>query len=588
MNDDAFDPQTNTFSLDSYLQFTAPDTGEYFVGVSAYQNWSYNANDGSGRVDGFSTGAFNLLLSLVNTPPTVNAGGPYAVSEGGSVTLAASGSDPDGDNLSYAWDLDNNGSYETGGRIVAFSAASRDGNSSQTVGVRAFDGRDYAYDTATVNVTNVAPTITSASSTSPVPEGSPVTVNVAATDPAGANDPLTYQFDFDSDGNYEVSSTTGQASHVYADNGTYTVGVRVTDVDGGVATLAGAAPVLSAPVTLFDFNDYDTTFAPVANVSRLTIASPGGFAHSHGQIVNFTVDVHNVATGAWETVWSTTLTNFAEYHFSNLDVSFAARSVDGVRLTSDPDQFSSYHSWAGSVINLHRQGVQVTVNNVAPMLTLSGNATADEGGTYTLGLSSSDPGADTVGHWTVNWGDGSPAQTVVGDPSSTTHVYADNGSYTISAMATDEDGTYVAGNTVTVAVANVAPTLSDLALSETDIDEGGSTTLSGTIADPGAADTFTVAIDWDGDGTTDESHTGVAAGAFSYAHTYADDDPTGTPSDDYTIGVTVTDDDGDSAQVTANVITVPFQGHMISTGVPQPPRRHEAPPPSRRQSFATF
>ena len=33
--------------------------------------------------------------------PTVDAGGPYAVVEGGSVTVGATGSDPDGDALTY-------------------------------------------------------------------------------------------------------------------------------------------------------------------------------------------------------------------------------------------------------------------------------------------------------------------------------------------------------------------------------------------------------------------------------------------------------------------------------------------------------
>ena len=52
-------------------------------------------------------------------------------------------------------------------------------------------------------------------------------------------------------------------------------------------------------------------------------------------------------------------------------------------------------------------------------------------------------------------------QTVSGNPASVTHTYADGlNNYTISAKATDEDGTYDAGNTVAVRVDNVPPTLS--------------------------------------------------------------------------------------------------------------------------------
>ena len=55
--------------------------------------------------------------------------------------LSATGADPNGDALAYAWDLDNNGTYETPGQTVAFSAASIDGPATRTVGVRVSDGR---------------------------------------------------------------------------------------------------------------------------------------------------------------------------------------------------------------------------------------------------------------------------------------------------------------------------------------------------------------------------------------------------------------------------------------------------------------
>ncbi len=88
-----------------------------------------------------------------NRPPTVNAGGPYSVFAGISVTVSASGSDPDGGPLTYAWDLDNNGSFETPGQSVTFSAASITTPGSRTIKVRATDpGGLTAVDTATVNV----------------------------------------------------------------------------------------------------------------------------------------------------------------------------------------------------------------------------------------------------------------------------------------------------------------------------------------------------------------------------------------------------------------------------------------------------
>src|SRR5206468_795317 len=94
--------------------------------------------------------------------------------------------------------------------------------------------------------------------------------------------------------------------------------------------------------------------------------------------------------------------------------------------------------------------VAVHDKNVAPTLTLSGAGTVAEGSIYTLNLASTDPGQDTIADWTITWGDGA-VQTVNGNPSSVTHTYADGpNDYTITATASDEDGTWNAGNSVAV------------------------------------------------------------------------------------------------------------------------------------------
>ena len=82
----------------------------------------------------------------------------------------------------------------------------------------------------------------------------------------------------------------------------------------------------------------------------------------------------------------------------------------------------------------------VSVTNVAPTLQISGPATVTLGQVYTLTLSVSDPGTDAVSQWRINWGDS--VQLVNGSPGNVTHTYAAGGNYTITATATDEDGTY--------------------------------------------------------------------------------------------------------------------------------------------------
>jgi len=126
----------------------------------------------------------------------------------------------------------------------------------------------------------------------------------------------------------------------------------------------------------------------------------------------------------------------------------------------------------------------VTVNNVAPALAISGAASVNEGSAYTINLSSSDPGADAIRSLTINWGDGAAPQAVSGNPSSVTHVYTDGpGSLTITATATDEDGTFSA-NALAVTVNNVAPTVSAVSPGIS-VDEGTIATNNGSFFEPG-------------------------------------------------------------------------------------------------------
>jgi Ca2+-binding RTX toxin-like protein len=176
----------------------------------------------------------------------------------------------------------------------------------------------------------------------------------------------------------------------------------------------------------------------------------------------------------------------------------------------------------------------VNVDNVAPTLTIAGASTVDEGGLYTLSLASADPGTDTITGWTIDWGDGH-IENVAGNPSDATHTYADGAANrTISATATDEDGTFSALSTVGVAVANVAPTLVISGASTTD--EGAVYMLNLSSSDPGADVITGWTIDW-GDGIVEN----IAGNPATLTHTYADG---GNPGTNYTILASATDEDG--------------------------------------------
>ena len=165
-----------------------------------------------------------VRISLPNLAPTADAGGPYTVAEGSAVTLTASGSDPERGTVTYAWDLDNDGTFETAGQTVSYTAD--DGPATRTVRVRVTDEQGQStVDETTVSVSNVAPTAEAGGARSGF-WGLPVTFDGSATDPSGADSAsLAYAWSF--------GGTTPSATTTFAIPGTHTVTLQVTDKDGG-------------------------------------------------------------------------------------------------------------------------------------------------------------------------------------------------------------------------------------------------------------------------------------------------------------------------------------------------------------------
>ena len=179
----------------------------------------------------------------LNHAPTADAGGPYTVAEGGSVSVTATGADADGDDVTYAWDLDGDGEFDDAvGATASFSAAAIDGPASRTIRVRVSDGTAVATDEATVTVTNVAPTGTFNAPASSF-AGFPFTLSVTnATDAAPADRPgLTYAFDCGTGyGAFGASSTASCPTDAV---GTRSVGAKVRDDDDGVTEYRGTVAV---------------------------------------------------------------------------------------------------------------------------------------------------------------------------------------------------------------------------------------------------------------------------------------------------------------------------------------------------------
>jgi hypothetical protein len=127
--------------LDYNVEFKTPNQVNTF-----YDPGPYRSSDHDPVIIG-------LELAAPPEPPTVDAGGPYAVVEGGSVIVSATGTEPGGGALTYSWDLDYNGTFETSGQSVTFSAAGLEAPQTRTIAVQATGPTGLtATDEATIDV----------------------------------------------------------------------------------------------------------------------------------------------------------------------------------------------------------------------------------------------------------------------------------------------------------------------------------------------------------------------------------------------------------------------------------------------------
>jgi hypothetical protein len=127
----------------------------------------------------------------------------------------------------------------------------------------------------------------------------------------------------------------------------------------------------------------------------------------------------------------------------------------------------------------------VTVDNVKPTVALSGAASANEGDTNVYTYTVSDPGADTV---SVTEGCGANGVYVAdGVLNSFKCTFPDgDASSTVLVTANDEDPGPATEDSITVAVANVKPSIA-LSGSAT-ANEGDTKTYSFSVSDPGQDD----------------------------------------------------------------------------------------------------
>lgn len=154
----------------------------------------------------------------------------------------------------------------------------------------------------------------------------------------------------------------------------------------------------------------------------------------------------------------------------------------------------------------------------------------------------------------VTFGDGFSAQLYAAQPGtfSWNHRYQDDGVFTVQVTVYIHQTNFVIGtDTTTATISNAPPQIHFQWQSADTITEGTDATLAFYATDPGQGDqpALSYEVNW-GDGSVDSAPTWGGM----WQHFYRDDDPTGTPADNYTITITVRDDDGGVASLARHLI----------------------------------
>ena len=494
-----------TFTLAANGSFTYTNDGS----AAGSDSFTYRASDGTNQ-----SGITLVTITIDNQAPLVDAGpDPAPVAEGVVVPLNATFTDPglaDTHTASINWGDGTVQSCSTPACSVTSSNGSGTVTGSHaygaggvyTVTVTVSDGEDAGSDNFTVNVQN-AEVAVNAGGNQDVDEGDTVTVNAGFVDADGSGLHVA-SIDWD-DGTVDNCATTActivdngngtgtvAGSHVYADNGAYTVVVTVSDNTGDTGG-----------------GGFTTNVANVAPVASIT----GPTSRNEGALIQ--VDGNRVDPGADTFTWDWQVTRDGEF--------FASATSKNLNLVADDDGVYLYKLVVtdddGGVSNMATH--TVTVANVAPIAEITDTSLdplpansegGREGTLLRLRSTVEDPGTDD---FTYDWKIRLLGQLVAsGTGDRLNYRPPENGTYFVSLNVTDGDGGTDA-DSVLINISNALPTIDAIVFDATPA-IGAQVDLDVFFSDPGVDDTHTATVKW-GEG----SEQGSAGGSpRSFSHTY--------------------------------------------------------------------
>ncbi|MEM7000739.1 MAG: PKD domain-containing protein, partial [Pseudomonadota bacterium] len=602
--------------------------GQHNVGLQVFDNGVLNDLNGNNQVEEnerLSDEDFVTVTAVANLAPVADANGPHTIDEGSAVVLDASASsDPNGDVLTFAWDFDADGAFDDALGPNPSYLGVDDGDYTVTVEVTDSLLTDTA--STTVTVQNVAPVVEAGPDAS-IDEGATLNFTGSFTDP-GVQDTHTIEWDF-GDGN--VSSGSLTPSHVYTDDGTYTVTLTVTDDDGGVGSdtlmvlvndlaptvvLTGdnaltegdtgaydASGSTSAPDAIVGYEwdwDYDGTFDAAADSGAMathlfpengtftvavrvtdddgsqTIGTLDVVVANANPVVEAGADQNNVQIGATIALDPATFTDAGvlDTHTATIDWGDGSSEAGSVAQGSGSGAVTGTHAYASAgnyvvtvTVTDDDGGVGsdtfnvevVATPNTPPLVDAGPDSSIQEGQSVVSAGQFVDPD-DDLWSATVDYGEGAGPQPLALNADKTfslANVYEQDGVYIVTVTVSDDAGGS-ASDTAQVTVGNVAPVAD--AGPDSLLTEGDTLVSSGAFVDQGVLDTHTATVDY-GEGAGPQPLALNADGTFNLSNLYEEDGA-------YTVTVVVTDNAGGGGSDTASV-TVQNAPPVVEAGADQ-------------------
>src|SRR3989441_6889872 len=371
---------------------------------------------------GSATGTVTVSAGLAKPTVTVNAPSPNPANEGApgvTVTWTVTGSSITASCINWG-----DGSSACGlvGVTSATHVYSTGGVASKvfTITVNATNSAGTGSGTNSVTVNDLAPTVT-VSAPASANEGSPVTVTVTASDDEAISKTCVNFGD-------SSSSCTAPFTHTYSTGGAaskaFTITANATDA-------AGLTSTATASITINDL-------APTVTVSAPASAN-------EGSPVTVTV------TASDDEAISKTCVNFGDSSSSCTAPFTHTYSTGGAASKA----FTITANATDAAGKTGSATTSITINDLAPTVTVSAPASANEGSPVTVTVTASDD--EAISKTCVNFGDSSSSCTAP-----FTHTYSTGGAaskaFTITANATDAAG-MTATATTSITINDLAPTV---------------------------------------------------------------------------------------------------------------------------------